>query len=319
MTTFLQREFTGKRSGPHVLITAGVHGDEFESIMAVQRLAQLFETTAPEVAGFCGRLTLVPVVNEDAYRCGRRTGRDELDLARVCPGRSDGLPTERTARELSSLIETADFYIDLHTGGTTLSILPLVGYMLHADAAVLDAQRRMATAFGLPIVWGTTARLEGRTLSVARDAGVPAIYAEYGGGATCDPAGIAAYVEGGLNVLGAVGCLPRAVPSGHVRYRVEDDRSSSGHLQIQNPSPADGLFEPAVRLGDEVAASDRIGVVIDPLTDTSHSVTSPQAGIVLALRTFSRVRRGESLCVVLERETPVTGNIENRSAIPQTC
>lgn len=300
MTTFLRREFTGERSGPQVLITAGVHGDEFESIAAVNRLVRLFDTSPAGVPGFCGKLTLVPIVNEDAYRRGQRTGSDGLDLARVCPGRSDGSPTEQIARELSDLIATADFYIDLHTGGTTLSILPLVGYMLHADRAVLDAQRRMATAFGLPVVWGTTAAHEGRTLSVARDAGVPAIYAEYGGAATCDPAGVAAYVAGCQNMLGVVGCLPRTAPRGHVRHCVEDDRPSSGHLQVQNPSPADGLFEPSVRLGDEVAASDQIGVVFDPLSDTSHVVSTPHAGIVLALRTFPRVRQGESVCVLLE-------------------
>ena len=52
-------------------------------------------------------------------------------------------------------------------------MLPLAGYMLHRDAAVLDAQRRMARAFNLPVIWGTDWRLEGRSLSAARNAGVP--------------------------------------------------------------------------------------------------------------------------------------------------
>lgn len=40
----------------------------------------------------------------------------------------------------------------------------------------------MARAFGLPLIWGTDPTLPGRSLSVARDANVPAIYAEYLGG-----------------------------------------------------------------------------------------------------------------------------------------
>ena len=47
------------------------------------------------------------------------------------------------------LIRAADYYIDLHTGGTRLRVLPLAGYSLHPDRRILEVQRRMARAFGL--------------------------------------------------------------------------------------------------------------------------------------------------------------------------
>ena len=121
-----------------------------------------------------GRVTLVPVVNEAAFWRGQRVADDGLDLARTCPGRADGSVTERIAHALSTLIGSADFYIDLHDGGKQLQVLPLAGYMLHPDPQILDRQRAMARAFNLPIVWGTDPRLEGRSLSVAREARVPA-------------------------------------------------------------------------------------------------------------------------------------------------
>src|SRR6185437_995270 len=121
--------------------------------------------------------------------------------------RSAGSVTERVAHALSRLIRSADFYVDLHTGGTRLRVLPLVGYMLHPDLGVLDAQRRMARAFGLPIIWGTDPSLNGRSLSVARDARIPAIYAEYHGGGGYDPEGVGAYVSGCLNVLTELGMI----------------------------------------------------------------------------------------------------------------
>src|SRR5690606_15795215 len=111
-----------------------------------------------------------------------RTGPDGLDLARSCPGKEQGSLTEQVAREISTLIESVDYLIDMHTGGRMYEIYPLSGYMLHPDTEVLASQRTMARAFGLPIQWGTSPYLDGRTLSVARDAGVPAIYTEYGGG-----------------------------------------------------------------------------------------------------------------------------------------
>jgi predicted deacylase len=293
------RELPGAAPGPHLLITAGVHGDEFEGMAAVRRLIALFQE--PAVArSLRGRLTLVPVVNEPAWRRGQRAGDDGLDLARNCPGRADGSPTEQIAAALSALIRGSDYYIDLHTGGTALRIWPLAGYTLHADRAVLEAQRRMARAFNLPVVWGTTPHLEGRSLSVARDAGVPAIYAEHGGGGGCDPAGVEAYVDGCMGVMAELGMLDRPRAASRVRHIVEDARADSGHLQICHPSPQDGYFEPAVQLGDRVAAGDVLGTVCDTLGTSRETVWASHGGLVLVLRSFPQVKAGDSLAVVLE-------------------
>src|ERR1700730_13762254 len=100
-------EITGHQPGPHLLITGGVHGDEFEPMAAIRRLSGQLR---PEELR--GRVTLVPVVNEPAFRLGRRTAEDGLDLARTCPGRQDGSVTEQIAFALSELIGTADYYID---------------------------------------------------------------------------------------------------------------------------------------------------------------------------------------------------------------
>ena len=67
----------GRHDGPHVLITAGVHGDEFEPMAALRRLRG--RLLGQEVRG---RIILVPVVNEPAFRLGRRTADDGMDLAR---------------------------------------------------------------------------------------------------------------------------------------------------------------------------------------------------------------------------------------------
>jgi predicted deacylase len=295
-----RRQFDADRPGPHLLVTGGVHGDEFEPMAAVRRLIRQFDGDDPELRLACGRLTLVPVVNEAAFRRGTRTADDGLDLARVCPGRADGSITERTAHTLSQLIRSADYYIDLHAGGLEFSVLPMVGYTLHSDANVLESQRRMARAFSLPIVWGTSAALEGRSLSVARDAGVPAIYAEYHGSSLCDSRGVDAYVTGCLNVVSLLGMLDRAWTPSEPELIVEDLRPGSGHMQVCNPSPITGFFTPAVTLGERISRTDLIGTVCDPLGSITHEVRSQSDGIVLVVRTFSRVRVDESVGVILE-------------------
>src|SRR5688572_6828926 len=135
-------EFVGKQPGLHLLVTGGVHGDEFEPMEAARQLAASIDTE-----NLNGRLTIIPVVNEAAFLRGQRTAEDGLDLARTCPGRADGSITEQIAHAISGLIRKADFYIDLHTGGLLFRILPLTGYTLHPDPRILDRQREMARAF----------------------------------------------------------------------------------------------------------------------------------------------------------------------------
>ncbi len=299
----LQRaQFVAPESGPHLLITGGVHGDEFEPMAAIRRLIKLLSDESATTPILRGRLTLVPVVNEAAFRRGHRMADDGLDLARICPGRADGSITERTAHALSELIRAADYYIDLHTGGTELSVLPMSGYSLHADRNVLDRQRQMARAFNLPIIWGTSPVLEGRSLSVARDANVPAIYAEYRGSATCDPSGIDAYVEGCLNVMSLLEMIDRPQPPSRVEHVVEDSRPGSGHMQVCNPSPMTGFFEPAIKLGDSISNGQLIGTVTDPLSNDVREIRAEQTGIVLVLRTFPRDMENDSVAVILETE-----------------
>lgn len=288
--------FFGSEPGPHVLVTGGVHGDEFEPMAAVRRLIARFREAPP----LRGSVTLVPVVNEPAFRRGNRVGEDDLDLARTCPGRVDGSPTERIALELSQLIRTADYYIELHTGGTRLKVFPLVGYMLHPVAAVLEQQRRMARAFGLPVIWGTDPNLEGRSLSVARDAKVPAIYAEYLGGGGCDPAGVDAYVAGCLRVLADVGAIANApAASGASPLIIEDARPGSGHMQVNHPSPCEGFFATAVTLGQTIFEGDPIGTVTDLLGQQVESIRAAYSGTVIVLHTFARVEAGTSVAVIL--------------------
>ena len=301
MTVLLRQfQFQNGPAAPHLLITGGVHGDEFEPIAAITRLIQSFRMQDSSVTGFRGTVTFVPIVNESAFLRGHRCGEDGKDLARTCPGQENGTVTEQTAWALSELIRSADYYIDLHTGGTELSVYPLSGYVMHANERVLSDQRRMARAFNLPVIWGTSPHLQGRSLSVARDCNVAAIYCEYLGSATCSSAGIDAYVEGCLNVMAELGMFDRKVPLDRVAYVVEDTNPDSGHMQVCNPAPCTGYLHTSLRPGDRIRSGDVMGVVIPLDQSEPMPILAEQSGIVLVLRTFPRVQQGDSVGVILE-------------------
>jgi predicted deacylase len=287
----------GPAPGAHLLISAGVHGDEFEPMATVRALIQKLDPKTLR-----GRVTLIPCVNESAFHRGSRVGEDGLDLARVCPGKPDGSITERAAHSLSEFIRSADAYIDLHTGGSALRLAPLAGYMLHTNERVLSSQRRMARAFNLPIIWGTHPAANGRSLSVARDANIPAIYTETGGGGSCDDEHIASCVDGCLNVMQEFGMIDRQIPAARIKHFVEDARDHSGHLQIQHPAPMQGFFEPAVKLEQSVNQGDVIGTVCDVLGEKTETVRASESGVILMLRWFRHVNAQDALAAILPTE-----------------
>ena len=287
----------GTSDGPHLLITAGIHGDEFEGIFAIYRLIRQIDT-----ADLSGTLTLIPIVNQSAVDQHSRCGEDGKDLARTFPGDLNGSPTEQIAAILNDIISKADLYIDLHTGGSCMDVYPLSGYGLVKNTATLETQRRMARAMNLPLIWGSTAELDGRSMSAARDADVPAIYAEYRGRGICDPTGVEAYVNGCLSVMAEFNMLEKTAqtPQSQTPVIVEDPRPNSGHMQICNPSPIKGLFEPSRKLGESLEPGDILGVVIDPLSGENREILSDQSGAIIVIRSYPQVDEGDALAVILE-------------------
>lgn len=290
------KEINSGQVGPVVLLTAGVHGDEYEPMLAALELIQELPAILKR-----GSVRVVTVVNESAYESSSRYGSDGLDLARICPGNAAGSASEEAAARVSELIPQADYFVDMHTGGVMYDIAPLAGYMLHPSEDVLEKQRKMALAFNLPIVWGTDHRPDGRTLSVARDAGVPSIYLEYGGGTGVRTKVVKAYKEGFINMLKSLEMIDKPVveQSADSFYWVEDSRPDSGYLQGKMPSPADGIFIAEIPVGAMVEKGQRWGKVTDPLTGLTTDVLADISGLAFLQRVLVKVKKGDALGGIL--------------------
>jgi predicted deacylase len=284
----------GTANGPTLLVSAGVHGDEFEGMRALQ---VVFEGLQPDALR--GTFVGVPVANPPAFEAGLRVNPDDrLDLARVFPGDRHGTVTEQIAHVLThAVIRHADLFCDLHSAGQYYAMPPLCGYSLYPEP-LLTVQRKAARAFGLPLIWGTPP-LPGRSLSAAADFQVPAIYAEITGEGRCRPADVNRYAAGIRGLLGHLGITDDTAGEGEPRV-IEDRTENAGFLQRQMRAPIGGLFDPAVRPGETVQPGQPIGAVRDPVGGIRHTALAPHAGIVVFLRTFSRVLAGDPLCCVLE-------------------
>ncbi len=293
--------FDSGNPGPELLITAGVHGDEFEPILASLELIKQLPLLLRR-----GVVTIVPVVNVTAFDQGIRYGEDGLDLARICPGNEEGTASERNAFQVSSLIRKVDYLVDMHTGGMAHNILPMAGFMLHPSEDVLAIQREMAFECNFPVVWGTDHTPNGRTLSIARDLTIPAIYLEYGGGSGIRDEVVKGYYDAIINILKYLDCIEgsRSKIRPEDFYWVEDSRPDSGYFQSKMPSPAEGIFVCNVKPGQIVKHGQSFGKIINPFTAQEQEILVDHDGLILSVRVAVHVRKGDALGSILPITAP---------------
>jgi N-alpha-acetyl-L-2,4-diaminobutyrate deacetylase len=265
-------------SGPTALITAGVHGDEYEGPSAIAALSRDLANVSLR-----GRVLLAPVVNPLARLTGTRvTQEDKKNLARCFPGKADGSITERLASAVfEHLLLKCDFLIDLHSGGVEYLFVPLAGF--YGEVSNNNHSYVSACRFGLPSLWQlplTTGVLSNE----ANRVGKVAIGHEYLGAGQLSQAGVEAYTAGVKNCLRAWSILPTASAAA-----LPEQRCYTGDWQLSETS---GLFIPNVRLGDAVEAGALLANVRDERGAMVAEMRALFAGDVLGLRSKAHIERG---------------------------
>lgn len=270
----------GPLDGPTVLVTAGIHGAEYASIAAAQRLAQI------EPGDLHGTLIVVPIVNVSAFsaRSIYVTPEDGKNLNRVFPGQPDGTHSEVLASWLTSLMEGVDAYLDLHGGDLIEALTP---FAIHAAGSGAVARRaaELADAFGLPY------RIEdagkGMTFSAAHDLGIPAVLAEAGGQGLWPEGSISTLTDGARRMLHELGVLEASSPT-ETRTTVLSEFSWSR-------SEASGCWYPWIEPGERVTAGQPLGIVTDVLGEVRQEAKSAVDGIVMFSVTSLAINEGDPL------------------------
>jgi predicted deacylase len=263
--------------GPSLALIAGVHGCEYSSIAAVGDVVRALE--AEDVAG---RVIAIPVVNGTGFatRTPFVTPEDGKNLNRCFPGRPDGTYSEALAHHVFGAISDCDYLIDLHGGDLVEALEPFV---LYDESPVEDSARAMAKAFGLPyaICSPRAERIEGTTVAAASDAGIPAIVAEAGGRGLLEDGARRMLSDGVLNVMRTVGLLS-STPEPTTRTTVF-------RRFAWLYSPAEGWWEPAVKVGEAIAAGSVVGTVRTVLGEEIERIVAADAGVVLFMTSVPAV------------------------------
>jgi hypothetical protein len=276
--------------GPTLLVMAGNHGDEYEGQIVLGELIR-----ALDPATIRGRLIVLPAANLPAAKAGARVSPlDGGNLNRAFPGDADGGPTSQIAHYISDeLVPKADLFVDLHAGGSSLMYLPFVSLALTGDDAIDRRAFAAAKAFGAPriIVWGR-AEADGTSTTPARRHGVPKLGGEYGGAGVVSREGVAIVGRGVRNLMAHLGIAKGgATPGPGPRLLEIRDRGDYAY------APGEGVFAPAVALGDEVAAGSVIGHLHVPERPSRapEPVAIGRAGLVICMRAIGRCEAGDCL------------------------
>ncbi|MCB9967825.1 MAG: succinylglutamate desuccinylase/aspartoacylase family protein [Geminicoccaceae bacterium] len=278
--------------GPHLLLLAGNHGDEYEGIIALLKLA---ETLGAE--NLAGAVTILPSLNHPAVLAGSRASPiDQGNMNRVFPGRRVGTVTEMIADfVLRELVARADVVVDLHAGGKSLDFVPSV--VLH-DLPVPDHMQRTmeaARAFGAPLtLLLDELDMEGMLDLHVERLGKLFLSTELGGGGGTTPERVAIAERGLQNLLVHFGLVP-------------------GRLDLPRPSrlmaapnagfvvsDTAGILEPLVPLGAEVRSGTPLAR-IHAIEDTgvpARTFTAPMDGLLYARHHPGLIGRGDCLAVL---------------------
>lgn len=279
-------------SGPTVLLSGGVHGDEFEGPAALMRL--LRDLRPDELSG---RLIILPALNAPALMDSSRVSPlDGVNMNRAFPGAADGGPTQMLAHYVETrLLPLCDAAIDLHSGGKAAIFAPCV--LTQADGDLGARNLALAQAFGAPYIWLAGRHNDDRSVNAAAARQkVSMVAAELGGGGGCDPA-LTDFAE-----LALRRCLHHL---GVTQVEVAAAQTESRLVEFSSPrqnfaAPAAGLFDRSFVLGDKVKAGQAAGWIhfVSEPQRSPLALEFPHDGIVFAVTNRGMVERGDSLALI---------------------
>ena len=272
----------GALPGPVLCLTAGIHGDEINGVEIVRQLAHGVDPTR-----LSGTVIGVPIVNVFGYSRGSRYLPDRRDLNRHFPGSRQGSIASRIAHGFfQDVVKHCEMLVDFHTGSFERTNLPQVrADLTHPE--VLEFSR----GFGNTVVLHSPGN-RGMLRVAATQAGIPSVTFEAGSPTRLETHEIAEAVAAIERLMGKLAMLPPAeTPAGGGVGVLADPAAAAAELE---PAPIfldsrwvranfGGLLVSEVRLGQRVLAGQRLGRIIDPVSNTERYILAPVPGRVIGM------------------------------------
>ncbi|MGY8640765.1 MAG: succinylglutamate desuccinylase/aspartoacylase family protein [Verrucomicrobiales bacterium] len=279
----------GKKDGPCLIVTAGLHGDEINGIEIVRRLLR-----SRLLSGLMGDLILVPIINIPGYLSRSRYLPDRRDLNRLFPGSPKGSLGGRIAYTFSDeVMKHGTHAIDMHTGAIRRPNLPQIRYTEGDETGF-----GMAKAFAPPVVMSSALR-ESSLRATYFEKKIPSIIYEAGEAHRLNAASVRFGFRGVISVMRHLGMLP---PSKKPQKRHIKTIVAPTSFWVR--APQGGIFSPSTNLGQATIANKEIGVVADPFGRKEFEILSPSDGIIIGILREATVDEGDALFHIAASQNP---------------
>ena len=283
----------GAKPGPVLALVSGLHGTEYASIIALERVIARIDPTT-----LSGTVIIVPLVNVPSFeqKVPHVNPTDRKSMNRFYPGKIDGTQTERASFLITKeIVDRCDHLIDLHGGDLDESLRPYSYWPLTGNAAQDRVSREMALAFGVDHIIISADRPKDPAASryldnTANTRGKASIAVEAGYAGTTETEDVELLANGCFNVMRYFHMIP-----GNPTF-------------VQNPvwlenvasvtSSANGIFYPSVRRGTFVQQGMKIGSLTDYLDRPLADFTAPVSGVVTYIRAVPSMTKGETVASI---------------------
>ena len=301
----------GAKAGPVLCLVGGIHGDEINGVEIVRRVSHSIDPTR-----LSGTVIGVPIVNVFGYSRGSRYLPDRRDLNRSFPGSRHGSIASRIADAFfRDVVKHCTVLVDFHTGSFDRTNLPQVRADL-TNPQVLEFTR----GFGATVVLHS-AGSKGMLRTAATQAGIPAVTFEAGAPTRLEPVEIAQAVAAIDRLLLKLEMLP-APEADVIEILANPEAKDAPPPPIFLDSRwiranSAGLLISEVALGQRVLAGQRLGRVIDPVSNVERYILAPVPGRVIGMSQNQAVLPGYA-AFNLGTETSEQHAVEEAADAPAT-
>jgi len=271
--------FRGLETGPVLLITAGVHGDELNGVEAVRRMI-----SDGSIIPDAGTVIALPMANVWGFLNSSRLTRDGRDLNRGFPGSRSGVESQSIALAIMRhVLPSADCGIDLHSGGASEN------YPHIRCAADSPLDMELARAFAPPFILDSPPG-DGTFRKAARLAGKSVLLYEGGRSGILSEFAVTECVNGLLRLMDSLGMTESGAPERNetrVVMQTETVRASCS-----------GDYSPLVPCGAEVTKGQIIARMYGEENSGAVEIFSPADGAALSVRPSRRVNESDPLVTI---------------------
>lgn len=287
--------------GPTLLLTGGVHGNEYEGPAA---LLGLFADDRLRIDR--GRLIVAPTVNPVALEARlRRSPDDGLDLNRSFPGDANGTISQAIAAFMAeSLVPHADIVFDLHAGGEDSQIIPSAMIHYVEGAALLEQTLELARVTAVPAVLVIDERNQGLFDTYVERQGIPFICMELGGAGMLTAETLRFADDTIQRLLQHLEFIPAADKAPFSGWHDWDAQKvlATPDEDVLPTAPMPGFFRPGIEIGQALVRGDVLGEIYstDAPWRAPVAVAATCDGVVYSRHTGGYVSAGEVLAIVGE-------------------